>query len=77
MYKYKTFSFNSFLLQNGYRRLRIGRNSSNSATKSYEKKVEISCTRTKNPNCSKQFAVKQPLGGDLKNRCSKICGQNP
>ena len=36
-------SFNSFLLRNGYRRLRIGRNSR----------------------------------GVLKNRCSKICGQNP
>ena len=40
-------------------------------------RVEMYCTRTKNPNCSKQFTVKQPLGGVLKNRCSKICGQNP
>ena len=32
------------------------------------------CTCTKNPNCSKQFIVKQPLGSVLKNRYSKICG---
>ena len=31
------------------------------------------CTRTKNPNCSKQFTMKQPQGGVVKNRCSKIC----